>query len=292
MMTAKPKRNPKNIPALIKWTGSKRSQAARIISLMPERRGRYFEPFLGGGAVLHLAAGHGAVAGDIYEPLIELWRMIQKRPGAVIRDYQEQWTALNRELDEIRAAGVRGVRGLPQYYYSARDRFNRERNPLDLNFLTRTCVNGIIRFNSDGEFNNSFHLSRRGMTPDKFRRVVHLWSRAIQEVAFVCGDYRETLDSVRSCDFVYLDPPYAASRQRYIQNLNLDEFFETLERLNRKGVKWALSFDGRRGRKDYVHAVPKSLYKERFSLPNGNSPVGKVLNGPVERVHESLYINY
>ena len=291
-MTAKAKRTQKNIPALIKWTGSKRSQAARIVSLMPERRGRYFEPFLGGGAVLYLAAAPGAVAGDIYEPLIELWRMIQEHPGAVIRDYQEQWTALNRELNEIRAAGITGARGLPQYYYSARERFNRERNPLDLNFLTRTCVNGIIRFNSDGEFNNSFHLSRRGMTPDKFRRVVHLWTDRIREVAFVCGDYRETLDSVRSGDFVYLDPPYAASRQRYIQNLDLNAFFETLERLNRKGVKWALSFDGRRGRKDYVRAVPESLYKERFSLPNGNSPVIKVLSGSAERVHESLYLNY
>lgn len=290
-MTAKVKRGA-SVPALIKWTGSKRLQAARIVSLMPERRGRYFEPFLGGGSVLHSAAGPGAIAGDIYEPLIGLWRMIQKRPGEVMQNYQEQWTALNRELDEIRAAGVKGAMGLPKYYYSARERFNREQNPLDLNFLTRTCVNGIIRFNSDGEFNNSFHLSRRGMTPDKFRRVVHLWARAIQEVAFVCGDYRETLDAARSGDFVYLDPPYAANRQRYIQNLDLVVFFETLEYLNRKGVKWALSFDGQRGRKDYVHAVPESLYERRFSLSSGNSPVIKVLSGPAERVHESLYLNY
>ena len=281
-----------NFPVIIKWTGSKRLQAARIVSLMPERYGRYIEPFLGGGSVLYLAATPGAIAGDIYEPLIELWRMIQERPGEVTENYREQWTALNREIDEIKAEGMIGAKGLPEYYYSARERFNRERDPLDLNFLTRTCVNGIIRFNADGHFNNSFHLSRRGMTPDRFQSVVNLWSDAIREVDFVCGDYRETLSSVKSGDFVYLDPPYAASRQRYIQNLNLSAFFETLEYLNRKGVKWALSFDGRRGEKRFVHAVPESLYKRRFSLSNGNSPVGKVLNGPVERVHESLYLNY
>ena len=281
-----------NIPALIKWTGSKRSQAAKIVSLMPKRCGRYIEPFVGGGSVLYLAAGPGAIAGDIYEPLIDLWRMIQERPDEVVKNYREQWTLLNQELDEIEAKRVRGAKGLPKYYYSARERFNGNPNPLDLNFLTRTCVNGIIRFNAEGEFNNSFHLSRRGIAPDRFRRVVATWSAAIREVAFVCGDYRETLGSVRSGDFVYLDPPYAGSRQRYIQNLNADVLFETLEYLNRKYAKWALSYDGRRGRKDFVRAVPESLYKRRFSLSSGNSPVVKVLNGPVERVHESLYLNY
>ena len=291
-MTATEVKRGVNAPAIIKWTGSKRSQAARIVSLMPERCGRYIEPFVGGGSVLYLAAGPGAIAGDIYEPLIELWRMLQQRPDEVVKNYEKQWTLLNQELDKIAAKRIMGVRGLPKYYYSARERFNRDPNPLDLNFLTRTCVNGIIRFNAKGEFNNSFHLSRRGIAPDRFRRVVDLWSAAIQEVVFARQDYRETLSAVRSGDFVYLDPPYAGSRNRYIQNLNLDGLFETLEYLNRKDVKWALSLDGRRGRKDFVRAVPESLYRRRFSLSSGNSPVIKVLNGPVERVHESLYLNY
>ena len=59
------------VPSLIKWTGSKRSQAAAIARQMPEYE-RYFEPFLGGGALLYLAARPGSVAGDVYEPLVAL----------------------------------------------------------------------------------------------------------------------------------------------------------------------------------------------------------------------------
>ena len=53
-------RNAKAIPSLVKWTGSKRSQALGIAKLMPAYR-RYFEPFLGGGALLYLAARAGSV---------------------------------------------------------------------------------------------------------------------------------------------------------------------------------------------------------------------------------------
>lgn len=110
----------KSIPSIIKWTGSKRSQALRISKHVPEHR-RYFEPFLGAGAVLYLVGKPGSVAGDIYEPLIELWKLIQSEPQSVGDDYRKQWTALQRDL--------------PGYFYRVRDRFNSAPNPLDLNFF-------------------------------------------------------------------------------------------------------------------------------------------------------------
>lgn len=58
---------------VIKWTGSKRSQSKKIISLMPEQYNRYFEPFLGGGSVLYnLDENHreNAICSDICEPLV------------------------------------------------------------------------------------------------------------------------------------------------------------------------------------------------------------------------------
>ena len=63
--------NDKTIPSLIKWTGSKRKQAP-LIAREAKSYNRYFEPFLGGGALLFLFAHEGAVASDIYEPLISL----------------------------------------------------------------------------------------------------------------------------------------------------------------------------------------------------------------------------
>lgn len=284
-------RSKKTIPSLIKWTGSKRSQASAIASIMPHYR-RYIEPFLGGGALLYLAAVPSSIAGDLYEPLIRLWQLIQMEPEKVINDYERKWMVLKEELDNVDLNKVQLGDGIPKYYYMLREQFNQTKGPLDLNFIMRTCVNGIVRFNDKGEFNNSFHLSRRGMEPQRFKRIVELWHPVIQGVVFVCQDYINTLEMAEKDDFVYLDPPYAGNRQRYIKDLDLERFFTALEGLNRRGVKWALSFDGRRGKKDLIRTVPESLFKRQLLLISGNSAVNKVLNGPIEQVEESLYLNY
>ncbi|HEX3809195.1 MAG TPA: Dam family site-specific DNA-(adenine-N6)-methyltransferase [Rhizomicrobium sp.] len=279
------------IPSLIKWTGSKRSQAPTILKLMPRYR-RYIEPFVGGGAILYAAAVPGSIASDVYGPLVELWRIIQSDPRRVIENYKTQWGELNAELDGLDLNNLQPGESLPVYFYHVRDRFNQKHDPLDLNFIMRTCVNGIVRFSAKGAFNNSFHLSRRGMEPARFEKIVMSWQQSIRGVDFLCHDYELSLEHATSGDFVYLDPPYAANKQRYAEDLDLGRFFSALERLNQKGAKWALSFDGKRGTQDLVHDVPKSLFKRHLFLSSGLSAVNKVLNGPIESVQESLYLNY
>lgn len=265
------------VPSLLKWTGSKRSQAARIASITPAHK-RYFEPFLGGGALLFYFAKPGAVASDIYAPLIRFWEMVRDDPAHLADDYAAQWQSLQKNL--------------PRYFYIVRSRFNETRRPEDLNFLMRTCVNGIVRFSKGGEFNNSFHLSRRGMAPKTFRVIVLEWSRRLSAVQFRQCDYAETLGQTEPGDFVYLDPPYFGNKQRYIGDLDTARFYCELDKLNRRGVNWALSFDGRRGDRAYEAGVPRDLYKRVISLESGYSAVAKVLNGPIELVTESLYLNY
>jgi len=271
------RRSVKHIPSLIKWTGSKRSQALTIASHIPDHH-RYFEPFVGSGAVLFTVARPSSVAGDIYEPLIELWKAVQCHPQVLIDNYRKQWHALQKDL--------------PDYFYKVRNRFNKLKDPLDLNFLLRTCVNGIARFNKAGAFNNSFHLSRPGMSPDRYESVVNIWHGVVKDVIFVCQDYSETLQEARRGDFAYLDPPYLGNKQRYTKNIEFNRLCEVLQDLNRRGVKWALSFDGRRGKRNMLQPIPRELYVRLLSIASGNSPVGKVLNGPVEMVEESLYLNY
>lgn len=82
-----------DVPSLLKWTGSKRSQAARIAAFAPEHR-RYYEPFLGGGALLYMLGRDGSVGGDIYSPLVEFWRMVRDDSNRLIDDYAKQWAAL------------------------------------------------------------------------------------------------------------------------------------------------------------------------------------------------------
>jgi site-specific DNA-methyltransferase (adenine-specific) len=284
-------RTVKAIPSLIKWTGSKRSQAAVIADLMPPYH-RYFEPFLGGGALLYVAGVPDSVVGDLYEPLIRLWKLIQTEPDRVIKDYKDKWKKLKKELDAVDKNHIKKGEGIPKTFYAMRKHFNETHDPLDLNILMRTCVNGIVRFNNNGEFNNSFHLSRKGMIPENFKKVVESWHPVIQGIEFMSQDYTETLVTAEKDDFVYFDPPYAGNKQRYIENLDLERFFNTLEALNRRGVKWALSFDGKRGKKDLTHKIPEKIYKRQLYLKSGNSAVNKVLNGPLEQVEESIYLNY
>jgi DNA adenine methylase len=276
-LAAGPARAGGPVPSLVKWTGSKRSQADAIRQEIPDFR-CYFEPFLGSGAVLFTVAGSPSVGGDVYGPLIELWKLAQSDAESLAADYQRQWRVLQAQL--------------PEYYYEVRTRFNASPNPLDLNFLLRTCVNGIVRFNEKGEFNNSFHLSRPGMHPDRFRAVVAAWHDAIRRTRFTCADFEQTLEDARADDFVYLDPPYRGTRQRYSADLEIDRLWRVLDGLNTRGVRWALSFDGKRGDRDLRADVPAALFRRHVFLRSGNSPVGKVLNGPVEMVQESLYLNY
>jgi DNA adenine methylase len=266
-----------SVPSLIKWTGGKRSQAARIASYFPEHR-RYFEPFLGGGAVLWFAAGPGAVAGDVYPPLVDLWKLVRDDPARVAEHYRAEWRHLQRSL--------------PGHFYLVRDRFNRAPNALDLSFLLRTCVNGIVRFNERGEFNNSFHLSRPGMHPDRFAEIVTRWSARLAGVDFTCGDFVRTMARAKAGDLVYLDPPYAGTVQRYAGVVSPDRLFSALEKLNARGVHWALSFDGRRDTRDYRTKIPPGLFKRRLLLGSGLSAVSRVLNGPLEQVKESLLLSY
>ena len=279
------------VPSLIKWTGSKRSQAHAIAEHFPPHR-RYIEPFVGGGSVLFLAAHPGAIAGDLYGPLIQLWTLVQRDPDTVIDHYQTQWYVLQTELDCVPVADAVGRPRFPAAFYDVRDRFNATHDPLDLSFLMRTCVNGIVRFNRDGAFNNSFHVSRRGMRPDRFAKIVGAWHDVLRDVRFVCQDYRQTLAEAGPEDLVYLDPPYAGSRQRYVADLDLDPFFGALEELNTRGVRWVLSFDGKRGDSALTQEVPGELYRRHLYLRSGDSAVKRVLGGVVEGVEESLYLGF
>ena len=268
-------------PSLIKWTGSKRSQAHQIASLFPDNRNAtYFEPFLGGGSMLFFGADwfSHAVASDVYAPLIDLWQSIKEVPQKVIQNYEAEWWMLQKNF--------------PAHFSAVRKRFNESPNGQDLLFLSRTCANGIIRFNREGEFNNSIHLSRRGMRPATFAEIVRKWSGRLRNVEFATQDYAEVLKLAKDGDFIYLDPPYANSHNRYIEDLNVGRLIDFLRALNEKRVLWALSFDGERGGFDMTYALPSNLYAFHTELASGHSAVQKVLNSKVEEVRESLYLNY
>jgi DNA adenine methylase len=269
----------KLIPPVIKWSGSKRSIASKIAQVLPAT-GRYYEPFLGGGAILGTQPGRPSRAGDVVTELVGIWSAVQCDPDRTVAEYSERWNLLQNE-------------GHPAFY-QIRNSFNATRNPHDLLFLSRTCVNGLIRFNRSGDFNNSLHHTRKGILPARFEGVVRQWNSTIRNTVFLTGDFEECLSSAKSGDVAFLDPPYVGTRGRYHPGLfDFDRLWTELDRLNAVGVKWVLTLDGSAGARDYGHSwVPEDLYQERLTVGTGSSPFVRVMEGRVDEVRESVFLNF
>lgn len=270
--------NNKKFQPLVKWSGSKRKVASQLVERIPDYD-RYFEPFLGGGAMLPYAVTKKSFANDIIPELINIWKLVQTDPNHVYEAYRERW-------ENLQNIG-------PSYFYDVRTRFNNTRDCDDFLFLTRTCINGLIRFNSKNEFNSSLHITRPGIDPENFKNIIFTWYNVIQNTTFTSGDYRDALVDVKSSDFVFMDPPYSGAQDRYTKiEFNLNDFYEELERLNSIGCKWMLTFDGSGGKRKYNYAPPQELYKNKFPIYTGHSPFTKVENKKIEAVIENVYTNY
>lgn len=266
------------IKPVIKWSGSKRSQANTIASFLPDHFNTYYEPFIGGGSMLYAISPDHAICGDICEPLIALWREIKHRPNELADSYALRWNRLQNDGYQV--------------FYEIRSRFNAHNNPEDLLFLSRTCVNGLIRFNNKGEFNNSLHHTRPGISPERLRKIILDWSKHISCSEFYADDYRKTASTATKGDLVYLDPPYFHTKGRYYGTIDFDSFLAFLEDLNSRGVRFMLSFDGVRGDENYVVDLPQDLYKRHEMVPSGNSSFKKVMDKTSMQVFESLYLNW
>jgi DNA adenine methylase len=266
-----------NIQPAIKWSGSKRSQSQAILSYIPMFR-RYYEPFVGSAAIAGALSPKSGICGDICGPLISLWKAIQTAPDEIAEQYSRLWEKLQSES--------------PQAFYEIRERFNKNQDPADFLFLSRTCVNGLIRFNRAGGFNNSLHHTRRGIEPSRLKSLLADWSGRLQGIVFRNADYLETTADIEEGDFAYLDPPYLNTKGRYYGAIDYSGFLQYLRSLCQRKVKYALSFDGRRGKRDYSVDIPKELYHRHILLPSGNSSFKKVMGKKSEPVFESLYLNY
>ncbi|MFQ3580405.1 MAG: Dam family site-specific DNA-(adenine-N6)-methyltransferase [Chloracidobacterium sp.] len=180
-------------------------------------KGRWIEPFLGSGAVLFNVQPERALLNDVNPHIIRLYQMIYD--GSLSPEQVRLY--LTTEGKKLLSNGE-------DHYYLIRECFNRTRNPLDFIFLNRSCFNGVMRFNSKGEFNVPFCRK-----PDRFRqsyitKIVNQISqvrRIMQgkEWVFFTGDWREVLSNVDVDDFVYLDPPYIGRHTDYYQEWSEDD---------------------------------------------------------------------
>jgi DNA adenine methylase len=262
---------------LIKWIGSKRIQSPYILQHFPTKIKTYYEPFLGGGSMLHALLiskieVESYVVSDLNPDLINIWKLAQTKPIELADAYEKMWENLGN--------------GGKEYYYKIRGEFNKDKDPTKFFFLLRTCRNGLVRYNSRGEFNPSFHLKRQGMRPHRMRSTILEWSRLIQRVGFKCCDYRTVLTEKE--DFVYLDPPYATPKDFpiYYGMLPYQELWGWLRGQN---CKYVLSLNGIKADKDNTIDVPHDLYKTHHLIPNGTSKMDQLLDRKLA-AWDSLYV--
>lgn len=180
----------------LKWAGGKRQLLPEIMNVMPADFSRYFEPFIGGGAVFFDAQPKNALISDVNEELINCYKIVRDKPRDLI-------ASLGKHLYES------------DYFYELR---NLDRDPegyalLDdverasrLIYLNRTGFNGIYRVNRKGHFNVPFG---RYVNPKIVNEPLLLAaSEALQGVQIDCVPYEQALQSAKAGDLVYLDPPY------------------------------------------------------------------------------------
>lgn len=185
----------------IKWVGGKTQLLGQFDRLFPAEVERYFEPFIGGGAVFfhlkHRFPWMRAFLRDINPELINTYRAVRDHAPALMSRLDEHLAAFrtNRE----------------NYFYEVRAKHQLPENQIveraaRMIFLNKTCFNGLWRVNARGEFNVPIGSHKNPSLYDEENILAA--SRALEGVHLEVQDFRVTLAETRRGDFAYVDPPY------------------------------------------------------------------------------------
>ena len=209
----------------VKWAGGKRQLLAQIRERMPREYNRYYEPFIGGGAVVFDLLPENALINDINEALINAYVQIRENVDSFL-------DSINR-IDS--AIGEDGK----AYYYSMRNLYNMKLEKMEYDielaalfvFLNKHCFNGLYRVNSKGLFNVPYNNSKRVSYDEESIRMT---SDYLKKVTITTGDFEDACRNAGRGDFVFLDSPYAPLNPTSFESYTKEGFtLESHERLAR-----------------------------------------------------------
>lgn len=188
-----------NLQPFTKWTGGKRQLLGELRSYMPENYNRYFEPFVGGGALFFDLAPEQAVINDFNEELINAYRQIKDKPVDLIdlllghkennsKDYYLELRAADRDG---RLASMTDVERAARILY-----------------MLRVDFNGLYRVNSKNQFNVPYGRYKNPKIVDV--DLIHQISGYLNEndIEILQTDFADAVAGAQTGDFVYFDPPY------------------------------------------------------------------------------------
>lgn len=185
------------VQPFLKWAGGKRQLLPALRPLIPNKIKRYYEPFLGGGAVFFDRQPTIATVNDFNAELINCYQVIRECP------------------EELLEATLKHL-NTSEYFYQVREM---DRSPefalmspveraARIMYLNKTCYNGLFRVNSQGQFNVPFGDYKNPVIADP--TIVRAVSRYLNEakIEFRNEDFAKVVEDAKQGDFVYFDPPY------------------------------------------------------------------------------------
>ena len=184
----------------VKWAGGKRQLISSLERHLPKKFNTYFEPFLGGGALLfhllHQNPNQKCTVSDLNSDLILAY--------ITIRDKVEQLVeSLEKHSDKY-------FSDQRSYYYYVRESApkNQVEKTSRLLFLNKTCFNGLYRVNSKGRFNVPLGRYTNPSIVNKENLLTVSKILQSKNIAIRCQDFSAILDEAKKDDLVYFDPPY------------------------------------------------------------------------------------
>jgi DNA adenine methylase len=221
-----------DIVPIFRWAGSKRKSLQSLSTFWSDRFDRYIEPFVGSACLFLKIKPPDAILADLNSSLIDSYRTIRGNPRAVaqalyaIPRTSATYYRIRREIQSTTEAITRAA-----YFV----------------YLNRNCFNGIYRTNRNGEFNVPY-----GTDQGQYPRVCDFENAAqlLRKSKLLACDFGCTLRQLRKGDFVYLDPPFAATGvrtfveygKRSFSGSDLDRLSHHLNRIDRRGASFLVSY--------------------------------------------------
>ena len=186
----------------VKWAGGKRQIIDKLKKYAPDEFDTYYEPFVGGGALLFELSPKKAVINDYNEELMNVFNCIKD---------ETKYNKMCKELNHHEANHSE------EYYYEIR---NKDRDKTKFKrmpdykrsartiYLNKACFNGLYRVNSKNEFNVPFNRKTKVNTYDgQNLSIIHSYLN-FNDITILNTDFEEAVKEAKKGDFIYFDPPY------------------------------------------------------------------------------------
>ncbi|MDD4111127.1 MAG: DNA adenine methylase [Clostridia bacterium] len=275
----------KDAKPFIKWVGGKGKLVPELEKYFPKKFNRYFEPFVGGGALFYEVIKKNNIVfssiNDINKKLIITYKQIQQDPKKIIsllKNIENEYKKLSLEEQK-------------EYFYKIRKKYNEE--SLDnitiavyLIFLNKTCFNGMYRENSKGGYNIPFGDQKNPTICDE--KNILAVSKCLKNTEINNLSFEEAVEKCKKGDFIYFDPPYypisaTSSFTSYSKNSfgprEQEKLRDVFIKLAKKGCFVMLS----NSNTDFIREIYKEykdyfkyIYATRSINSNGNKR-GKIL---------------